>query len=96
MGAAMSVRSIKLMALVAAVAVVSAAPANAAKKQKHARHKASVAAHETAGQGRHWGLDKFPAGPLYYNGGEYLGDDPDPNIRFQLWRDLGSHFGGEN
>ncbi len=86
----------KLMALVAVAVVVSAAPANAAKKQKHARHKPSVAARAAAVQGRHWGLDKFPAGPLYYNGGEYLGDDPDPNIRFQLWRDLGSHFGGEN
>lgn len=92
----MPVLSIKLMALVAAVAVVSAAPANAAQKHRYARHKATVAAHSTATQDQYRGLDKFPAGPLYYNGGEYLGDDPDPNIRFQLWRDLGSHFGGEN
>jgi hypothetical protein len=27
------------------------------------------------------------AGPLYF-GGVYLGDDPDPNIRFQLLRDI--------
>ncbi len=92
----MPVLSIKLMALVAAVAVVSAAPASAARKHRHARHKATVAAHPTPTQGQYRGLDKFPAGLLYYNGGEYLGDDPDPNIRFQLWRDLGSHFGGEN
>jgi len=25
----------------------------------------------------------------------YLGDDPDPNIRFQLWRDISGRFGGE-
>jgi hypothetical protein len=38
----------------------------------------------------------FPAGPLYYNDGTYLGDDPDPFIRSQIWRDVGSRFGGEN
>ncbi len=91
----MPARSIKLMSLVAAFAVIAAASASAAKKRKHVRHNATVAARPTAGQSRYRGLDKFPAGPLYYNGGEYLGDDPDPNIRFQLWRDLGSHFGGE-
>jgi hypothetical protein len=88
--------SIKLMALIAAFAVIPAASANATKKHSHPKHKATVAAHPTAVQGKYWGLDKFPAGPLYYNGGEYLGDDPDPNIRFQLWRDLGVHFGGES
>jgi len=89
----MSVRSIKLIALVAAVAVVAVAPADAAKKHKHAKHKATAVARSTTAQGQYRGTDKFPAGPLYYNGGEYLGDDPDPNIRFQLWRDLGAHFG---
>ena len=90
----MRMHLIKLVALVAAVAVIAIAPADAAKKEKHKKHKSTAAARTTQGQYR--GTDKFPAGPLYYNGGEYLGDDPDPNIRFQLWRDLGSHFGGEN
>jgi hypothetical protein len=95
MDAAMPARSIKLMALIAAFAVI-AASANATKKHSHAKQKATGAAHPMTVQGKYWGVDKFPAGPLYYNGGEYLGDDPDPNIRFQLWRDLGAHFGGQN
>ena len=36
-----------------------------------------------------------PAGPLYYFGGEYLDDEPDPNIRFQLLRDIVAEFGGD-
>ena len=67
--------------------------ADAAKKHKHAKHKATAVARSTTAQGQYRGTDKFSAGPLYYNGGEYLGDDPDPNIRFQIWRDLGAHFG---
>jgi hypothetical protein len=35
-----------------------------------------------------------PGGPLYF-GGVYLGDDPDPNIRFQLMRDISGRFGGD-
>jgi hypothetical protein len=83
----------KLMALVAGLAVIAAAaPADAAKR-KHAKHKKVVAEQSSNASTRHRGTDIFPAGPLYYNGGDYLGDDPDPNIRFQIWRDLGAHFG---
>ena len=32
-------------------------------------------------------------GPLY-NGQDYLGDDPDPNIRAYLLRDLTGRYGG--
>ncbi len=35
-----------------------------------------------------------PEGPLYY-GGDYLGTDPDPNIRSQILRDHG-RYGGAN
>jgi hypothetical protein len=42
---------------------------------------------------REWGGDKFPPGPIVY-GNEYLGQDPDPFIRQQIWRDLGAHFEG--
>ncbi len=91
----MPARLIKLMLLITAFAVIAAAPAEAAQKHKHAKHKATVAARSSTMQG-HRGTETFPAGPLYFNGNEYLGDDPDPNIRFQLWRDLGAHFGGES
>jgi hypothetical protein len=36
-----------------------------------------------------------PAGPLY-NGQDYLGNDPDPNIRSQILRDLGGRYGGND
>jgi len=32
------------------------------------------------------------AGPLY-NGQDYLGTDPDPNIRAYILKDLGSRYG---
>ena len=76
--------------------MITAAPADAAKKHKQPKHKSGVAVRSTPPGVPYRGLDKFPAGPLIYNGGEYLGDDPDPNIRFQIWRDLGARFGGEN
>ena len=44
---------------------------------------------------QHRGTNLVPAGPLYFSG-TYLGDDPDPNIRFQLLRDISGRFGGEH
>ena len=35
------------------------------------------------------------AGPLY-NGQDYLGTDPDPNIRSQIMRDMGGRYGGND
>jgi hypothetical protein len=94
--AAMPALSSKLIALVAGFVFIGAAtPADAAKKHKHAKHKIIVAARSTKAPA-HRGADKFPVGPLYYNGDVYLGDDPDPFIRLQLWRDLGARFGGES
>jgi len=85
---------VKLMVSAIGLAFVLAAatPADAAKARKHKRHAAAHAAKVTANS-RYWGTDLFPAGPVY-NGPDYLGDDPDPNIRFQLLRDLGAHYGG--
>jgi hypothetical protein len=40
------------------------------------------------------GYEPGSSGPLYF-GGVYLGDDPDPNIRFQIMRDISGRFGGE-
>lgn len=79
----------KLFAAIIGLAVAVPAIAGETVRKKRVKHKTVVAEQSR----QHRGADKFPAGPLYYNGGEYLGDDPDPNIRFQLWRDLGAHFG---
>ena len=91
----MLARTVTLMAFVTAVAVRPPRLRMPAKKHKHVKH-AKVARTTKAQVANVAAPIEFPAGPLYYNGGEYLGDDPDPNIRFQLWRDLGAHFGSEN
>ncbi|HEY6022830.1 MAG TPA: hypothetical protein VIV34_01485 [Pseudolabrys sp.] len=87
----MSSLPIRIFAAALAVAFVSASPADAAKARKH--KKVTAPAAQTV-QGKYWGTNLFPAGPLYYSG-VYLGDDPDPNIRFQIWRDISGRFGGE-
>jgi hypothetical protein len=87
--------AVKLMvsAISLALVLAAAAPADAAKARKH---KKQVAAHAAVRvQTGYWGTNLFPAGPIY-NGNDYLGDDPDPNIRFQIKRDLGAHYGGND
>ena len=42
-----------------------------------------------------WGTNLVRPGPLYFSG-VYLGDDPDPNIRFQIMRDISGRFGGDS
>jgi len=86
--------AVKLMACVIGLAfIAAAAPADAAKARKH---KKVVSAHASARvQTKYRGANLFPAGPVY-NGQDYLGDDPDPFIRLQIYRDLGSRYGGEN
>lgn len=88
----MSSRPSRLFALTLVAAVACTAPASA-KMRKHRK----VAHPPTPAQVRSgaWGANVFPTGPLYF-GNTYLGDDPDPNIRFQLLRDLGARFGGED
>ena len=72
---------------------VLAAPADAVnKKSKH--KKVASAATTVRNDTQHRGTNLFPAGPLYFSG-VYLGDDPDPSIRFQIWRDISGRFGGE-
>jgi hypothetical protein len=81
-----------LIAAAAGFALCLAAPAEAASsgKQKKAtakhRHAAVAAAPKSRFQ------NGVLAGPLY-NGQDYLGDDPDPNIRAYLMRDM-SRYGG--
>jgi hypothetical protein len=78
---------------VTAVALVSSANAeNAGKVRKH--KKVATASKTVQADPYHRGTNLVPAGPLYF-GGVYLGDDPDPNIRFQLLRDISGRFGGE-
>jgi hypothetical protein len=76
---------ISIPVLAAVVLVFAfAAPAGAAKYHRH------VAGYAAGGPGFHGGVMR---GPLY-NGQDYLGNDPDPNIRAYLLRDLSSRYGG--
>ena len=85
--------SVKLIMSAVGLAFVlaSAYSADAGKTRKYKK----VATAANAVEGKHRRTNLFPAGPLY-TAGVYLGDDPDPNIRFQLWRDAGGRLGGEN
>jgi hypothetical protein len=86
--------AVKLMVSAIGLAfVLAAAPADAAKARKHKKHGTAHAAVRV--QTGYWGTNLVPAGPIY-NGNDYLGDDPDPNIRFQIKRDLGVHYGGND
>jgi hypothetical protein len=78
-----------------AVALTSATVAEAAQPGKQGKHvkRSAPAATVTADKSRYWGRNLVPAGPLY-NGPDYLGDDPDPNIRSQILRDLTGRYGG--
>jgi hypothetical protein len=84
------------VALAVAFTPSLASPVEAAK----AKHKKPVAAHSTkhrhstvAARQGYWGQNIVRPGP-FYNGQDYLGDDPDPNIRSYMLRDLGSRYGG--
>ena len=76
------------------LAFVFASPAEAAKRYKH--KKSSASAHTM--MHRHAAVrPTFQGGVLtgpLHNGQEYLGDDPDPNVRSYLIRDLTSRYGG--
>ncbi len=87
--------SIKMLVSAVGLAVVLASPADAAKARKHRKHVTFHTAPVMVNV-RYRGTNLFPAGPVMFNGGEYLGDDPDPFIRSQLLRDLGAHFGGND
>jgi hypothetical protein len=80
-----------LIAAAAGLALCLAGPAEAAKDGKK---KPAQAAHSTKHRHAAAGAKRdqlgVPAGPLY-NGQDYLGDDPDPNIRSQILRDHGRY-----
>lgn len=75
-----------------ALAIVHASSSDAAQARKH--RKQAAAPTKVMVYSRHRGANLFPPGPIYY-GSKYLGDDPDPFIRMQIWRDLGAAFGGD-
>ena len=88
-----------LTGFAAAAAVLLALPVHAetAKHKKHtAKNKTHVARVAREAAPGHRGANLFPVGPLNYNGDVYMGDDPDPFIRSQLWRDVSGRFGGGN
>lgn len=79
------------LAVCGAIAFASVAEAKSRKHKK--RHAASAAYSMKSSPVRSWGQNLVPAGPLY-NGPDYLGTDPDPNIRSQILRDLTGRYGG--
>jgi len=86
-------KSVPIAVTVAAVlALAFAAPAEAAKKKPRSQAGYGAQAMTPGGSTADYqsGVMK---GPLY-NGQDYLGDDPDPNIRAYLLRDLNSRYGG--
>jgi hypothetical protein len=91
-----------IVSATAALTLCLAAPAEAANTGKHRKPVAGAPAHVT----KHWRATAVAqpafryqggvlAGPLY-NGQDYLGNDPDPNIRSQILRDLGGRYGGND
>ena len=84
---------ILVAAFVGAFAVATLANAENVEKVRKPKKVAAVSKTVRADPS-HRGTNLVPAGPLYL-GGVYLGDDPDPNIRFQLMRDISGRFGGE-
>ncbi len=86
-----------ILATAAAVLVTLPAAAETAKHKKHtARHKTHVVRLARQASPAQWGGNLFPTGPIYYNGGLYMGTDPDPFIRFQLWRDVSGRLGADS
>ncbi len=85
-------RSIAMVASAIGLTFVLASPADAAKKKHHYRSGTAANAMVPGGTTANY-QGGVLAGPLY-NGQDYLGDDPDPNIRAYLLRDLSGRYGG--
>ena len=80
-------------AVVATFAFATSANAENAEKVRKNK-KVATTSRTLQADPYHRETNLVPAGPLYF-GGVYLGDDPDPNIRFQLRRDISGRFGGD-
>jgi hypothetical protein len=82
---------IALIVSAVGVAFVSASPAEAAKKKY--RHHSGISANAMAPGGTTATYRSgVMTGPLY-NGQDYLGDDPDPNVRAFLIKNLSGRYG---
>lgn len=86
-------RTARLLCLSGALAFALVSSASAQdqkprKQKKAATHSSKVVA------GKYWGTNQFRAGPIF-NGPDYMGDDPDPFIRSQIWRDMSGRYGGD-
>ena len=95
-------QDIWLFSAAVTLALCLAAPAEAANTGKRKKPIAGSTAHPTkprhvtvAAQPAFRLQGGVPAGPLYF-GRDYLGDDPDLNIRSQILRDLGGRYGGND
>ena len=86
----MKTLSVALIVSAVGLAVV-ASPAEAKKKVRH--HSGAAANAMMPGGTTAPFQGGVLAGPLY-NGQDYLGDDPDPNIRAYMLRDLSGRYGG--
>jgi len=89
----MSSLPLKVLASIVVASLALVSPADAAKKNKH--KKTAVSSITTRTNSQHRGTNLVSAGPLYFSS-VYLGDDSDPNIRFQLLRDISGRLGGDN
>ena len=86
----MRIQSELFVAVAAVVALCLAWPAEAAKKKKRSSAPVGYSTNYAAGPGT-WGYGG--TGPIY-NGQDYIGQDPDPNIRAYILKDLGIRYGG--
>ena len=89
----MSTLSFKILVVTFAAAFATSVYAENAEKVRKPKKVARVSKTVRADP-YHRGTNLVPAGPLYF-GDVYLGDDPDPNIRFQLLRDISGRLGGD-
>jgi len=91
-------KTLSIVVSVIGLAFVLASPAEAAKasKQKKSaatahtmKHRQTAEVVPAPGAGYQGGVMR---GPLY-NGQDYLGDDPDPNVRAFLLKNLSGRYG---
>lgn len=80
------------LSLAVGIVLAFAWPAEAARDGKSRKPAAVHSAKHRSAAVAAPRRDQFgvPEGPLYY-GGDYLGTDPDPNIRSQILRDHGRY-----
>ncbi|MFN3655975.1 MAG: hypothetical protein ACK4UO_01825 [Pseudolabrys sp.] len=84
---------LKLLAAAIGIVVAAAAQADAAPRKAKKKAVASATASTASVPSRYRNKSLYPQGPVY-NGNDYIGDDPDPFIRYQLFRDM-SRYGAD-